>query len=253
MNITFRNPGFSHSINSIMEFENGSVSESWREPLFAFYPQVDKARLDALPAPGRRAYLTEALQAVYAAEEASLAQKIEKYNMHWQSHRAQVEAAFADAFGCDCAGQFNDITGNITLNPICPRYLDTRSFDVFYLNSERGALGMALHELVHFVWFDVWQKHFHDNPAEYEQPHMKWLFSEMAVDAVMRHDARLHEINPYFADGCAYDDFYTMTVGGKPVLDTLYEMYQSMDITAFMETGCAFCIQNENEIRTQMQ
>ena len=45
----------------------------------------------------------------------------------------------------------------MSFNPISPRYLDEQAFDVFWLNSERGALGMALHEIIHFVWFRVWQ------------------------------------------------------------------------------------------------
>jgi hypothetical protein len=144
------------------------------------------------------------------------------------------------------------MVGNVTLNPIEPRFLDARAFDVFYLNSERGALGVALHEVTHFVWFDVWQAHFKDNPAEYETPHIKWIFSEMAVDSVMRNDGRLHGVNPYFPDGHVYECFRAMRPEGKAVLETLYEMYKHADIIEFMERGLAYCVKHEDEIRAQM-
>lgn len=44
------------------------------------------------------------------------------------------------------------------MNPIGPRFLEERCFDVFYLNSERGAIGVGIHEMVHFVWFYVWNR-----------------------------------------------------------------------------------------------
>jgi hypothetical protein len=39
------------------------------------------------------------------------------------------------------------------------------SFDIFYLNSEEGAIGEAIHEMIHFVWFYVWNKTFGDSYA----------------------------------------------------------------------------------------
>jgi len=41
-------------------------------------------------------------------------------------------SAFSDAFGRDLSSEFDDITCNITLNPICLRFLAARSFDLFH-------------------------------------------------------------------------------------------------------------------------
>ncbi len=85
-------------------------------------------------------------------------EKVTAYNKYWTLYEEQVTQAFADAFGIDCDIQFNDLVCNISLNPVAPRYLQQHSFDVFYLNSEKGALGSALHEIVNFVWFIVWNQ-----------------------------------------------------------------------------------------------
>lgn len=162
-----------------------------------------------------------------------------------------MEEAFSDAFGLDTRALFNGLTVNITLNPICPRYLEERAFDLFYLNSPQGALGMSLHEMTHFLWFYVWKQLFRDSPEEYESPSLKWVFSEMAVAPILG-DGRLSERNPY-RDGCVYDYFYTMTVEGTPVLDTMGQMYRSLPIGEFMEQGYAWCLRHEGEIRGQMR
>ncbi len=252
MELTYTNPGFAHSIDSIMEFQQGDQSDWWSGALFSCYPQLDRAKFDALPVPQRADYLRETLQALYAQEESAFAEKIVQYNAHWQLHKHPIVDAFSDAFPCDCQNRFNRIVGHISLNPICPRYLETTSFDVFYKNSHRGALGMALHEIIHFVWFDVWHAHFDDDAMEYENPHLKWVLSEMVVDPIMRRDKRLSEINPYFAGGCAYDYFYTMKVEGKPILETLYGMYTATNMTAFMEQSYAYCLAHEADIRAGM-
>lgn len=38
------------------------------------------------------------------------------------------------------------------MNPISPRFLSDGSFEVFYLNSGKGAIGTAIHEIIHFFW-----------------------------------------------------------------------------------------------------
>lgn len=178
--------------------------------------------------------------------------KIEQYTVHWEKYHRQMEQALGDAFKVDVSGSFNNIKGFITLNPISPRYLAERSFDIFYLNGPKGALATAIHEIIHFIWFDCWQKFFADSAQEYESPHLKWIFSEMAVDPIIRHDPRLYEINPVFEQGgVAYKAFYTMSIEGRPILQTLYDMYTSLDLPAFMKEGYAYLHKWEGEIRLQ--
>ena len=111
---------------------------------------------------------------------------MQAYSEHWNLYKANITQAFSGAFGVDCLEMFNDLVCNISLNPVSPRYLREHSFDVFYLNSERGALGNALHELVHFVWFAVRNNLFGDSYEEYENPSLKWILSELVVEAEIR-------------------------------------------------------------------
>lgn len=185
--------------------------------------------------------------------KALLDEKIERYNAYWQEYEPQIVDALSEAFATDLSGLFNDLVCNMGFSPICPRFLDKNSFNNFYLESEKGALGTSMHEIIHFVWFYVWQKHFGDDPEEYETPHLKWILSEMVVEPIMR-DPRLCSINPYFADNAAvYPYFYTFKIDGKPVLDLLYEMLGSMPIEEFMEQSYRLCLEHEDEIRKHIE
>ena len=45
MNITFKNPGYKHSIESILLFQTDEQTPFWSNSILYFYPQIDKAEL----------------------------------------------------------------------------------------------------------------------------------------------------------------------------------------------------------------
>ena len=177
------------------------------------------------------------------------------YTRHWSACKDQITEALSDAFGIDCAKLFNDIQCNLSMNPVEPRFLKERCYDTFYLNSERGAIGRGIHEIIHFVWFYVWNRLFKASYDEYERPSLKWILNEMIVESVMK-DERLRSINPYFPreqGGCIYPCFFDMTVDGRLILDTMDAMYRSQRITEFMRNSYAYCQEHESEIREHIR
>lgn len=255
MNITYKNPGFNHSIESISLFLTGEETPFWSEPILHFYPQVDKQVLISYSRSDRQKYLADTFGTIYSALKDELDRKVICYNDHFQSYKQQIEHALSEAFDLDASCVFNDLTGNVTLNPICPRFLKERYFDVFYMNSERDALGLSLHEVIHYFWFHVWNNHFGDSYAEYETPSLKWILSEMVVEAIMS-DKRLSSLNPYFPKengGCIYPYFQNMLVNGSHILDTIEALYHRNSITDFMEQAYAYCLKHENEIRKHIE
>ncbi len=255
MELQVINPGIDYMIERIMDFQSDDTTDFWTAPLYHFYPQLDREYAASLPLADRKKYIGQILHQVYVDEQTTIDAKIKQYAAHWEQHKEQITAALSDAFGIDCSHILNDMVCNISMNPICPRFLETHSFDIFYLNSERGALGLAIHEIIHFVWFYVWNQLFEDSYDEYETPSLKWILSEMVVEPIMS-DERLSSINPYFPiehGGCVYPFFYTMKIDGKPILDTLAEMYRSMAIDEFMKKSYAYCVVHEAEIRRHIK
>ncbi len=255
MNIQYQNPGYDHSVESMLLFLTGEETPFWSEPILHFYPQVDKHELARRDSAEKKQYLYDVFGGVYESLKEELDNKVQCYNAHFQRNRGQIEEALSHAFAMDAAGAFNDLTGNVTMNPICPRFLKKRCFDVFYKNSERGALGLSLHEVIHYFWFHVWNGHFGDDYEEYETPSLKWILSEMVVEAIMS-DRRLSELNPYFPKengGCIYPYFQNMVVDGTPVLETIDGFYRKNSITDFMEVAYGYCVRHEAAIRRHIE
>ena len=254
MRLHYTNPGFDYSLDSIMLFETGEQSEFWRSSLFYFYPELDKSRADALDLPARRDYYAQTLRPTYESILPELNQKLDAYNTHWQDNEPRINDAFSELFGRDLSGQLSDMQGRIALNNVCPRFLDQRAFDVFWRNSERGAMGIALHEMTHFVWFYVWQQHFHDSPADYETPHLKWILSEMVVECYLSHPT-LRALDPYFEPengGCIYPYFYDLTLDGAPLLNHLHRLFTPGQPEVFMESAWDFVQRHEPAIRAHI-
>ena len=251
MEVTFVNPGVDYMIQRIMAFQTEDESAFWSEPLYHFYPKLDKAYATSLSFPKRKKYIEQTMRSVYIDLENTINEKVAAYSQHWATCKGQITAALSDAFSVDCASLFNDIRCNVSMNPIEPRFLKERCYDTFYLNSEKGAVGEGIHEIIHFVWFYVWNQVFGDSYDEYERPSLKWILSEMVVESVMK-DERLSSINPYFPreqGGCIYPYFFDMVVNGELILHTLDSMYKSQSIEDFMRNSYAYCQKFEMEIR----
>ena len=252
MKISYQNPGFTHSIDSIMLFQTDEQTPYWSDALLYFYPQIEKQKLVQLDFEEKKTYISERLHNVYHQEiKREIDEKVNAYRLHFSKYKDQIEDALSDAFEVDTRTLLNDITGNITMNPVGPRFLKEHCFDIFYKNSERGALGVSIHEMIHYVWFYVWNKHFQDSYDEYETPSLKWILSEMVVESVMS-DARLSTINPYYPrenGGCVYPYFQNMIIDGNPILETLDQFYRKNKIQDFMEQSYKYCSQFAKEIR----
>lgn len=252
MELKFVVPSFEYMINSIFTFLNEETGDFFKDPIFKLYPQINSKKYDSLICETeKKNYITKVLKEKYTDDINVFQEKVELYNYHWQSNKEDIIKAFEENFNIKLDNKLNDMIGYLGLNPICPRFLDTHIFEVCYFNSERGAVGTALHEIVHFIWFEIWHEYFNDCREEYESPHLKWIFSEMIPELIMR-DKRLRIINPYFEYGCIYEYFYKIKIKEGYLIEILYDMYKSMEIQEFMKKGYLLCEQNEEIIRSFM-
>ena len=254
MELTVTVPDCGYIIESILDFQQEDTPPFWWEPLYHFYPELDKNHALCLPFGERRAYISAVMGSVYRREKPALEEKRAAYAARWEQCKPQIEAALSDAFGIDCSTILNDMVCRVSLNPIEPRFPREHLFDLFWKNSPQGAMGEAIHEIIHLVWFRVWQEVFGDAWEEYESPSLKWILSEMVVEPIMS-DPRLASINPYYPrekGGCIYSYFFDMKAGEELVMDVLTEMYRQQNIRDFMKNSYAWCLEYEQQIRAHI-
>lgn len=132
MKLVYKKPNLEYSIDSILLFYEGGLSDFWIEPLFLEFPQLDKNKFTRLENLNRREYLREMLTGILETNDMN--EKIILYQNYWDANVINIQKALEDAFGIQLADKFNNMVGNITLNPICPRFLESNTFDIYYLN-----------------------------------------------------------------------------------------------------------------------
>lgn len=253
MEITINVMSEKATINSILMFQTDKESMYWRKPLFKMYPFLDKKRGLQASWKNRKKYLTLQFNDFYRKNETELHAKVKLFDNYWQINKGNVTKIFTDAFGIDCNSLFNDITAEVSLNPICPRNISNHSFTVFYQSDENRFLETAIHEIIHFVWFYIWHKHFNDSRKNYEGPHLKWVLSEMVVDTFVNNTGIGNLFSQESRGNVAYRYFYTMKIHNTLILETLSQIYQeSQNVMQFMEQAYKYCQDNEQAIREQM-
>ena len=93
MEVTFINPGVDYMIQSIMHFQTEGEAEFWSEPLYYFYPQLDRTFAASLPVAERRDYIERTMRVAYAELKNTIDEKVISYSHHWNACKAQITAA----------------------------------------------------------------------------------------------------------------------------------------------------------------
>ena len=83
MEVTFINPGVDYMIQSIMHFQTEGEAEFWSEPLYHFYPQLDRTFAASLPVTERRDYIERTMRAAYAELENTIDEKVTSYKQKY--------------------------------------------------------------------------------------------------------------------------------------------------------------------------
>lgn len=119
-----------------------------------------------------------------------------------------------------------EITAFISINPICPRFLDTWSFSVSPHNKNPNII--IAHEISHFLYFKKFKEIFPDITADkYESPNKEWLLSEI-ITPIILNDQRITKI---IGKGSGfYDEHRDLKVDGESLIEMIKSLYNKFVI-----------------------
>jgi len=88
-----------------------------------------------------------------------------------------------------------EIKANISINPICPRWLDNWQYNVFYKFSSDIVKEVSIHEIIHFLYFRKWKEVFPDSERKnFDAMYPEWILSEILVHTIINNNKALQEI-----------------------------------------------------------
>lgn len=153
-----------------------------------------------------------------------LDQNLEKIKKNWQKIETKVFKTLSDIIHEDWSKK--EVIAYISLNPICPRYLDTMSFVVTY--DRKDANIIITHELSHFLYFKKLKEDFPEiSRDKYESPHKEWILSEI-ITPIILNDPRVVKI---IGPGAGfYDKHKELKINGESFIELVQKLYQELVI-----------------------
>ena len=251
MDVKFYYPRFHDMIKDFLSYIDEDTMEDTIKTLHYYYFDIDVEYTYTLNYEEQTEYLYSILKDVYIKQEALLKQKVTLFETSWKKYQEQITNALSKAFHYDTHTCFNDLHCCINIHPLMSHDLVNHRFDIFYLEDEKGMIGYTIHELIHFLWFDLWHKTFHDDFREYDTPSLKWISSELILVPIMN-DECLHNINPFFIcerTGEINETFYDLKINNQYILQIIDDMYHQYPIQEFMKHAYQFVQSHEEAIR----
>ena len=191
-------------------------------------------------------YIREALIDEGMRSEAIINQRIDVIGKRWSMVSKHIFTVLNEIFKCPFSEE-KDISAEFSINAMSPYNYDTLSFDVNYRKNDDEIILGCIHEIIHFYWITKWTFVFPDVDKEDENTkHLTWLFSEIAIDAVLKETP----LNKYCVnDKPAYKYFYDIQINGKNMLEYFRELFVQENMEDFMRKGIEFIHENRQFIQ----
>jgi len=147
---------------------------------------------------------------------------LDKIKSDWQKVEKKVLQTIAEIIQVDWSAR--KITAYISLNPICPRYLDSLSFVVTYDRDQANKV--IAHEISHFLFFKKLREDFPKiDKKKYESPHKEWILSEIVAVIMLCDERLLKALNiPKFYG--YYSEHKGLKVNGEFLTDIIERLYK---------------------------
>jgi len=147
-----------------------------------------------------------------------------KYQTEWQKIEKNFFIRISEIIEISWPKNRKTIKAMISINPICPRFLNDWSFSIFY-NYKKipQAMEVIMHECCHFLYFEKWKQLYpRINNKKFESPYIEWHLSEIVAPIILN-DERIQELLKQRA--VFYPEHRRIKIGGKTVPKYFNDLY----------------------------
>lgn len=164
----------------------------------------------------------------FRKEHQKLIEKNEiKYQMEWQKIEKDFFTVLSEIIQTDWPKNKKVIKAMISVNPICPRFLNDWSFSIFYNYKKMShAMEVIMHESCHFLYFERWKKLYPKiDGKKFESPYVEWHLSEILAPIVLN-DARIQTLLKRKA--VFYTEHQRIKIGNKNAPKYFNDLYKKI-------------------------
>ncbi|MFH1455260.1 MAG: hypothetical protein ABIF22_03000 [bacterium] len=132
----------------------------------------------------------------YIEENKEIIEKAkEDFQKSWEEVNDKFLTNLSKDFETDLPDEIKEIKANVSINPMCPRWLDKWTFNLFYQFSDTRMKKVSIHEIIHFLYFKKWAEVFPDaDKKNFNGMHSEWFLSEILVHTITNNNKIIQDI-----------------------------------------------------------
>jgi hypothetical protein len=167
---------------------------------------------------------------------------IKKFQQEWEAYNDSYFASFGELFEISPNILNKEIKALVSINPICPRFLDSQSFNIYYLIDEDQFLSVVAHEVQHFLFFKKWEEVFfkgfdeetkQNERQKFNEPYLPWIISELLSPAFLNSPKISNVLK--ISNARVYSEWDYYFIGDETVNDFFERLFNE-----FLNSGNSF-------------
>lgn len=217
----------------------------WSEIVYKHYPELKNKIKDIPEGKERRKTAYCFFQNFYENNLKIIEQKTILFQKEWNKVNNRIMKALSEV--TECEWNDKEIEAKVSLNPICPRFIKEREFNIFYKQTIENMKDTCTHESLHFLYFDKWKKVFPKmKEKEMNSPYLVWHLSEMVPGIILNDEKIQKNFKHKFR---SYREYENLKINNKPILESIQEIYDNReDFEDFLKKSWKFVNKNKKEI-----
>lgn len=196
----------------------------WSGRIYAAHPEL-KALVSGVKSEKKfKVILSDYVRKYKTANKKEIKLAAERFQSDWDKIASRYFKAILSDFEMTLLVRRKIIKASVSINPICPRFLDDWSFHVRYDRPERMR-EIAMHEILHFLYFKKWLEVFPDTGREeMESPHLVWKLSEILATVILNNHPTLLALSKFKSKG--YKEFQEIQIGKQKLIPYFAKIYK---------------------------
>lgn len=168
----------------------------------------------------------------------------------WNKLNDKYMHALTKVLGIGWPKRTKTIKAFMTLNPICPRDLENKSFQVYYGFKRRQFAAIAMHEIFHFLYFEK-LKYVFRNRKQMSDHYLSLHLSEIAPYIVLNSE-HFQKILRYKHK--TYKEYHSIDIRNTSLINHIKDLYShSANFSDFLIKADKFMWLNRRIIRESLK
>lgn len=234
----------------MMFIEPENPNNSWSNSILKDFPEMNIAGIT-------KSQVAELLEKRFASQQNEIEQNISR-NMEWWKKEGQtvIGELMKKLDLKTLLSKKTELLWQVDLCPNCPRSIEDWSFRIPASPdwSLKDFQSLAIHEILHFLWFDRVQQldniRIKESSNDDDPIYLKyWYLSEIVIDPILNDTQMTRDKDIKWK---SYNEFYKICLDGRPLMQTIKDQWESRkDFADFHKQSSAYIFNNIDELETK--